>query len=388
MDVHFFDDEKLNGISDPVFSSLIDFIRHVWDPGLTKERYLAERSRMFSENPYAKSGGLPLGLIVDGERVVAHCVSHPCRLWSNGKESPLYWNAGLYILEEYRGKGLGLVLPKLQADKLPTITAFFVVEQQLRTHTKLGYTILGKIPEYIKILNVRNFTTRLDIRNVKQIPGSIRTVMGPPGSFLRKPMHWGLALGYGIYKLFRNVSMTGRSRSDENIRFVDAYDERLDKLWDKVKYSLLCAQVRNSAYMNWQFKTEKGWIKIIAEHGEGIVGYALCAGKVFTEEDKLSGLKVLSIIDILWDFEKPVICIHMLNWIEDFAKREGYDALICSINHKEARRILLKKAFIKLPGTAYFIFHTHDKSLGLSPDMNDWFITRGDADAAGSLGPA
>lgn len=383
----FFDDETLTGITEYTLSSLIGFIRHVWDPATTQEKYLKERQQVFRENPYARDEGFPLGILLDGERVIGHVVSVPCRIWSHGIESPLYWNAGLHILEEYRGKRLGMVLPKLTTEKLSTITAFFVIEQQLKTHTKLGFTIPGKINDYIKILNVKNVAMKLDIGKMNQIPGIMRTLLGPPGSFMRMPVSYGLSAVYGFYKL------RGKPRKNEHMagcsmKFVDTFDERVDLLWNRVKYSISCAQVRNSAYMNWQFNTRSGWMKVVAERRGELLGYALCSGRVFEKGEKLSGLKVLSIIDMLWDFEKPDVLAGMLHWIENYAREGGCDAVICSVNHIQTEKILRRKSFFKLPGTAYFIFYTQNKSLRLSPDMRDWFLTRGDADAAGSLGPA
>ena len=58
-----------------------------------------------------------------------------------------------------------------------------------------------------------------------------------------------------------------------------------------------------------------------------------------------------------------------------------------AINDKAAKRILLKNGFIKIPGTVFFGFHCSNNSLILSANLEDWFITRGDADAAGSLAP-
>jgi len=386
MQVHYFQDEKLTGISRALFESLMDFIRLVWDKSITKDKYLEERSRLFHDNPYAGEGGLPLALLAEDERVVGHVTSTPCKVWAQGRESLMYWNAGLYLLDECRGKGLGNVLPQKMIDTLPLVSGFFVVEQQLRTHTKMGWTIVGKVPEYMKVLNARNLFRNIDLSTIDQMPDYLRRFTAKKGTLFRRAGSVCFAAAISLYTALRKLSHPVPIAHGKMV-VVDEFDQRIDALWNRVKYSIPCAQVRSAAYMNWQFKKEKGWIKLVFEVKGEAMGYALCAARKFDESGRMAGLRITSIIDILWDFQRPDIFCAMVEWIEHMARRDTSDALICSISNAQAQTLLRKNSFFRIPGTVFFAFHAADTSLHLSPHMEEWFITRGDADAAGSLGP-
>lgn len=121
--------------------------------------------------------------------------------------------------------------------------------------------------------------------------------------------------------------------------------------------------------------------------GDEVVGYALLSQRKFQEGGRLSGVMVTSIIDILWDFRRQDVLRSMLRWIERFARDKKSDVLIASVNNKKAQRNLILKGYIKIPSTVYFAYHSANPEISLSVCMDDWFVTRGDADAAGSLGP-
>jgi len=384
--IEYYNNKELSGINEKILISLIAFISNVWDKDLTIESYFIKRRNDFFGNPYCSIGGLPLALLVNDDKVIGHLTSIPCKLWALDHDNLMYWNAGLHLLDECRGRGLGSMLPQKMIDTLSVVIGFFVVPQQLKTHKKMGWTIVGKMPEYVKIINPEKFIRNIDISNIEQMPFKIRSavriinklfsaIVAPVFSFL-----------YPIYcTALKPINHHEIPRG--TIRIVDEFDSRIDQLWDRVKHKIRCAQVRNAAYMNWKFNKEKGWIKIIYERGDQVLGYALCAKRDNSKESKLPGIRMYNIIDILWDMECYDALGHMLDLIEKEACNENADVIVCSINHRYAQACLLKHAFIRIPGTVHFAFHSNNSELGLSPRLEDWFITRGDADAAGSLGP-
>jgi len=145
--------------------------------------------------------------------------------------------------------------------------------------------------------------------------------------------------------------------------------------------------VRNAEYLNWRFNSEDGWIKLLLEESGKVLAYSILSMKKFTKDERLGNMGLLCIVDILWDFTKPDVLHAMIEYIEMFAQTNCSDAVICSISDNRARNILLKKGFIKIQSTVYFEYHVRDKGINLSDKMDDWYITRGDADAVGNLGP-
>lgn len=387
MDVYYFNDPDLSAMSNLMAEGLADFIKMVWDPSATRESIIRDRQREYQENPFSSEGGMPLALLADGDKVVGHVKSTPCKVWASGRESLAFWNSGLHLLDECRGKGLGRALPQKIIDTLPLVTGFFVVEQQLRTHKKMGWSVVGKIPEYINILNPKHFFRMIDLSSIAQMPEALKKLTRNSYSPLRVIAPYLFSAVMGCFKIYNCITTGWSEKSVGTLEIVDSFDQRVDALWEKSKQFISCAQVRNSGYMNWQFNSRNGWIKAIYI-GEGDVqGYAILSIKSFEKGHRLSGLKVFSIIDILWDLSRTSILTSMLSLIEDYARKQGADVLLCSIANQDAHKRLYRNGFLKIPGTVYFAFHAKDDSLDLSPSIDDWFFTRGDADAAGSLGP-
>jgi len=377
----------MSGMNDWLAEGLITFIRAVWDPDTTWQSYMEKRRKNFQENPYAVEGGMPIALLVDGERVVGHVASIPCKVWAHGKESLMYWNAGLHLLDECRGKGLGDILPRKMMEELPLVSGFFVIEQQLRTHTKMGWTIVGKIPEYIKILNPRKVFLNMDLNSAHQMPAWLRKI-----SNANKRLGWIVGANIihavlHIYYGFCKTLVSHEKRSRIVIRTVEQFDERMDEFWSQVKYNISCAQVRNARYLNWMFPHKQGWVKIVYEEDAKISGYALLAQRSFDKGDLLRGLSTLSIIDILWDSQKDYVLNSLILWIERFAIERNADLIIASLNNNKARSHFINHGYTRIPSTVHFAFHNANDNLRLSEKISDWFVTRGDADAAGSLGP-
>jgi len=378
MEVLFYNDAYLD--------SMVEFIRSVWDETITAEVFSSRRAADREENPYAGEGGNPLAIAVEGKRIVGRLSAIPCRLWANGEEHPMCWLSGLHVLPDFRGRKLAPLLPKLMIDNFSIVTGFFVQEAPLRIYNKLGWTIVGKIPEYMKILDARGFFKNFDVANFDHMLGrkkllakTLCTIGRTGDAFLPSLLLGGLSI--------LRKTRSGRDRP-MNVAIVEDFDRRVDELWERNKPFIKHAQVRASRYLNWHFKSRTGWIKVISEENDAINGYAILSVKKFSGDERLHDMSVLSIIDIFWDLAEPRVFTGMLRSIERLARERGVDVLLCSIHEPGAEKMLKRSAFLGIPSTVYFAYHCSKEGLKLPAALDDWFITRGDADAAGSLAPA
>lgn len=377
MEVLFYNDAYLD--------SMVEFIRNVWDERITGEIFSKRRAADQKENPYAGEEGIPIAIVVDGNRIVGRLSAIPCRLWSNDEEHPMCWLSGLHILPEFRGRRLAPLLPKLMTDNFSIVTGFFVQEAPLRIYNKLGWTIVGKIPEYIKILDVRSFFEKFDIGHFDRMLGRKKELarilcatgrIG--GAFLPSFL-------FGCYSTFQKMRSAGER--PVNVEIVENFDRRVDELWGRNKTFIKHAQVRTAAYLNWHFKSQVGWIKVISRKDDEINGYAILSIRKFSEDDSLRDMKVLSIIDIFWNLAQPHVFTGMVRSIENLARERGADVMLCSIHEASSGKMLKRSAFFKIPSTVYFGYHSSRAGLKLPAIFDDWFVTRGDADAAGNLAP-
>jgi GNAT superfamily N-acetyltransferase len=377
MVVFFYDDSYLE--------QLVKFINKVWEKDMTPDLYLERRERDLLENPYAKEGGFPIAIATDDNKILGHHAGTPFKLWVEGKEFLSYWLAGLHVLPEGRRKGLAKALQQT-TNNLRIATSFWVIKATLKVKQRFGWTVVGKIPEYIKILDSKKFITAIDFKRLNQLPDLLKTVCELLFSTTLSPGR----IVFTFVTIFHKRAFSllfPKKKSDIIIQEVKKFDKRIDDLWNRNKVQIKFAQIRNSDYLNWQFKSDLGWVKIIANNNSIISGYAIVSLKNMDKTKDTTEVTALCIIDIFWDFNKPEILDKLINYIEEMSRKLGAKILICSINDKTAKRVLFKNSFIRIPGTVYFGFHCSDDSLKLSPKLNDWFITRGDADAAGSLSP-
>ena len=388
MKILYYDDEKLEKIETAHLDSLVNLVKEVWDKSATVENYLSARASQFVSNPYMKENGAPVALLIDNNKVVGQCNSTPCKLWNGKQELIMFWNSGLHLSNECRGKGLGLALPQKMTERLPIVTGFFVVPQQLRTHQKLGYHIIGKIPDFMKLYKPYRFFLNINLDVIEQIPDLAKKIIQWNNNVIRIPLACCFAAAIKFYQLVRKITNSRGDNKRISFSFVDDFDSRIDQLWDMVKPSIHYAQVRNSAYMNWQFKADKGWKKIIMKENDKVLGFALVAVRKNKTNDKFANMKIVSTIDLLWDFSRDDILNQYFEFIDTYAKYQDADMAFCSINHLTAKKQLKFSGYINIPDSVYFVVRSQRPEIKLSGRKEDWFFTRGDADAAGSLGPS
>lgn len=364
---------------------LVVFLRAVWSKTLTESIFLERRDKDLSENPYGRCAGFPIAVAMKDNKVIGHHAATPVKIWMCGKEVLSYWLSGLHVLKEERGKGVAKNLQET-TNQLSMATSFWVIEATLRVKKRLGWTIVGKIPEYVKILDPQMVVNSLNYNELPKMRFRVDKVIKLicfgqnrlASSFFVVSIK---AINFCTQKIFHRHSVI-----NSQIKMIDNFDAGIDLLWDKNKKHIKYAQVRNSAYMNWKFKCGQGWIKIVAKKNNITVGYAILSLKSFEKQKYLTYLRTLSIIDIFWDFEQPDVYGDLLLYIERLGLEKKASILISSINNKAGQKTLLSNGYCRIPGTVYFGFHSTNYKCELSSDLKDWFITRGDGDAAGSLG--
>ncbi len=366
--------------NDTFIPQLVAFLRKVWNKDITESSLIEKRKREMSENPYAREGKFPIVIAMKDDQIIGHHAGTPSKLWVGEKEVLSHWLAGLHVLPEGRRQGVAKALQNI-TNQLPLATSFWVIEATLKVKRKMGWTIVGKIPDYIKILNPEKTIDSIDFDNLSHINKVIQKIFSNKKGFRRAFFQSIIKTHKVIFNFFISKRLI-----KNDISQVKEFDVRLDRLWDKNKYYLKHSQVRKSDYLNWKFKYEEGWIKIIAENKSDIIGYAILSQKKVEKVKYLKNLQILSIIDIFWDFEQSEVLWDLLQYIENMGRINNASLLICSINNKTARNILIRNGYYRIPGTVYFGFHCNDNNLNLSPELSKWFITRGDADAAGTLG--
>jgi GNAT superfamily N-acetyltransferase len=377
---------KIEPYGDRHRRQLLTFIRQVWDDGFTEEhldRQLGQRQ----SNPFWQPGADQMSIALQDDRVVGHIARTPCGFWLDGREYAGHWLSGLMVLPDSRGAGLGKSLPRHITRDLDLVTGFLVIEASFRIFSSLGWRMVGKMPEYMKIIQPLAFVRKLDMSRLNLNPRFLFRMFQALGPLARWPA--GILLA-GALRARHALRRVGRAPLPAGItKEVEAFDDRVDALWQRARHHLRCAQVRNAAYMNWNFDHADGWIKLVHEGPRGVDACAVLFIKRLERPARISNVTVASIVELLWDFDHPTALHALLDAAGELSRARGAHALLCALNHEAGQRELKRAGYLPIPSSVHFIFWQPPGSAAPAAptELKDWYLTRGDADAVGSLGP-
>ncbi len=337
------------------------------------------------KNPYEHQSPSPSTIILLMEdRVVGHLAGAiPCRIWCNGRESAMHWLTGLHVLPEVRGRGLAKLLILKMMELHPVLTGVLVVEASRKSFLRLGWHFDWTIPEFVKILNSHSFLNKFTGQGLRNVPRMLQKASSGLHGASRRVLSPVVAAANSIYQ---GIWRVGRGRSSLEIDQVDAFGVGVDELWLRNRYQLTCAQVRQSAYLNWCFNADRHWIKLQCTIGGKVIGYAVVSIRSF-DDKAFHGMTLASVIDLFWDFEYPEAARALLWFSEDLGRQRRADAILCSGTDARARWAAVRSGFIRIPSTLWCGYYSADPAVQFPMRAREWFANRGDADAAGSLGP-
>jgi GNAT superfamily N-acetyltransferase len=228
----------------------------------------------------------------------------------------------------------------------------------------LDWTAVGRVPRYINILDL--------------------------DAFLERGAHQGLkAAAYRL--LLGGTKPSYRRTGSSNVRIsrVNAFDKRVDRLWEQIAPDLRIAVKRDYTYLKWRYIENPlpQYQILIAEQGSELSGYIVLSSRdliirkavavaefMVLPGDQAAGLALLEEATIL---VKEMGCATLECWM--LPQHSFYTSLL-----KGSGFIYSNKGY--MPGlvkyTTPFIIRPHPR-LQLSPDPGDienWFLTMGDHD--------
>ena len=228
----------------------------------------------------------------------------------------------------------------------------------------LDWMAVGRVPRYIKMLDV--------------------------DSFLERGAHQGLKTT--AYRLLLGGTKPGYRRtgsSSVKISWVNAFDIRMDCLWEQISPDLGIAVQRDLAYLNWRYIENPlpQYQILIAEYGSQLAGYIVLSSR------DLDNRKAVAVAEFMVLPGDQAAGSALLEEATILVKETGCAALECWMlpQHSFYTSVLKESGFIYstkgyMPGlfkyTTPFIIRPHPR-FQLSPDPRDienWFLTMGDHD--------
>jgi len=228
------------------------FMREVWGEDVPPEKLRMARAAAAAANPIAPGEEPPSFIFLAGERVLGHLGTIPVRLWCRGADEPAHWLKGLMVVPSHRNGPVGFYLLREATRQLGCAMALVVELAARRLFVAHGFTDLGAIPNYLRILEPGKVLRQLDLEAIglsglpHGLAWALRTAQrpgmaAPAGAVLDGAFRlW--AAGAGIR------SHRGIIQKPERIPGGD-----LDPLWRRVRAGIGAGVARERAYIEGRY---------------------------------------------------------------------------------------------------------------------------------------
>jgi hypothetical protein len=314
----------------------------------------------------------------DGE-VIGHVATEPVRLAVAGRVLDASWAVGLMVLPEHRNGPVAPLLVKKLNDAVNVGLTLHVEEAALRVFKGVGWTHLGVIPQYIRVLNARAFVTTFARRGQALLSGrrqrlwAVLTRASSPVAALVSMVFAGLA----VAGVVRRRRAAGTSVLEEH-----GFDPTYTELAGRVKGKLGIWVLRDEPYLAARYGRRMGAYRLLAcRRQDQLLGYVIVKVKQFEDDPRMGDIRMGTLVDCVFDPDEPAVLDSLLQSAVALCRRERVDVVFCSASLRAMGRRLRRHAFVAIPGTLNAAFHDRTAAMGEHLPLEAWHLMRGDSDA-------
>jgi len=360
------------------------FCQTVWP----RARTAMSRHEGIEESPSAGSSPnrhpAPIFLFLKDGEVVGHVASSPIHLWWGGKEIEAHWIVGFMVLPQYRNGLVGPLLIKEVNRVLDCALSLHVEPPVLRILRGFRWIHVGVLPQYCRVLNAREFVKNLQMGAV----GVTKTRTNLWASILASLMgstlcrvvgHVGVAIGQ---RLLAGAMFCVRERSEKvTVTEEQGFDSSFTDLWNRVKHQYRATVVRDQAHLGARFGRKMNRYRLLVCRQDGkLKGYCVLKLKRFSCDPRMGSMTIGTIVDCLYDLEAPAVLQAFLESAIDRFTQDGAHVAFCTASLPAIRRMLLRNAFVSIPGNLNFALHMRTLGQAGEIGLGSWHLMRGDSD--------
>ena len=334
-----------------------------------------------AQNPFDPGAGPPLVGVFVGPLLVACLNSIPTRFW-NGKDSaPAHWLKGFWVLEQHRDGLIGYLLLKEMLKHVELAASMPAALVPRRLSVALGMLDLGAVRNYIAPLRIARILRKLDpkLLELNRVPksASIALIFAkiPPVAYAVEAL---ISLGLAGARL--PSVLAARALTTQLAEQLPSESD-LDSLWDRARGAGSCCASRSGAYLRWRYQrgaNDRYWFALCWRQAE-LVGLAVLQHPERLDDPRLAGLLIGSVVDLVLDPGCPNGLSSVLGAARHWARSLHYDALLLTMSHLALRGPILKSGYVPMPGNIHLMLRDPGGKHGLSPNLDAWMVTRGDA---------
>ena len=375
-------------VQDDHAEMVAEFIRQVWDSEATAVSVLASRAIGAAKNTAEPGVAPPTWIAVQDGRVLGYVTTLPIRLWDGVREWPAYLIKGLMVLPEFRGGPIGYLVLKAAVASLPRSGALAVAPPARRLFEALGFRDLGAVPNWARPV----------------APGRILHRLDPAGLGFPSPPRWaaaalhlarrtGLATVAGWAGGVALRATAAMGRLSENGPDAGEFDpkasvQELDSLWDATRSGIRSAVVRDARYLTDRYAggARDNYVWLAARRQATLVGVAILRRPRADGDERLKGIGLATLADVLYPLDQPAIGLALLGAVERSAQLLGADAILATTSAPAFSAVLRRQWYMPLSGNVHFLVRdVAGQATTFGQALSDWWTSRGDGQADDDL---
>jgi hypothetical protein len=194
-----------------------------------------------------------------------------------------------------------------------------------------------------------------------------------------KSAAWAASLG-----LRASVALRGALRSDRGveIREIDTFDDRHDRLWDAMANDVVCGVVRDASYLNWKYVDQPGqtFLRLELTRGDDVGGVAVLA---FREPDSTYPYRRAFLVDLVAPLRNRSVLEQLLYRVSLAAEQRCADSLVSMHTDRRVTRALKACGFVLRSPRRFLLIDPHElpaDEVALMSAADNWYVTQGDSD--------
>lgn len=367
--------------------ALAEFYRKTWNAKASAEA-VTRALRASAAGNTVRPGQAPTAVtFVLDDHVIGYLGSIPAWFWDGSGEYAADWLKGFMVLPEHRNGPVGHMLLRDMTKRVSVAGSLVVAEPARRLMQALGYRGLGALSNRVLVLRYGRLATRISPDRLG-LPRFVHPFFG----VIRAAQKIGLAYiagavaGAGV-RVWHSVRHLRRRKYDITVGGAHATDEEIDALWTRVRVGLASASVRNARYLRWRYPDgpNDAYTFIFVRAAGQLEAIAVVRRPSTSWEDRLAGVKLATLSDIVFRTDNVEAGLAALAAAGRVARRLGADALLGSASHPVLESALKESGFVGLGGTLYFHLRVPEGKYSFSPNIRDWWLTRGDGSSDGGV---
>ena len=306
----------------------------------------------YRRNPNVPAAGPLIWVAREGQAIVGQYAAMPVRVQADGLEISGAWGMDVMVAPERQRQGLGDVLFRTWDRNVGASLGLGLSESSYRLFQKLNWPDVGPVPCLVKPLSRRA---------------------------LRRP-HWPVALNRLVsYITLPWIRLVARARPLEGeVRVIRQFDERFNRLWDRVRSKFALAVRRDAAYLNWKYIQAphvRYSIAILERDGDA-------AGYVVYRHRQEPRDRVTLLVDFLTDPADTTGFLTLLRWVDREARAADSDKIRTFAMHEGFRKLLRKSGYYTRKSSMELVAKVNAIEVpgGFYEARDRWHVTLGDSD--------